>query len=69
LVRDFGIAHEGPVTCLCLSFDGKFLFSAGGDRRLKCWDVGRGELWRDYGPVFKGEIRAMAFLKRFDAGR
>jgi hypothetical protein len=56
------------VTCLCVSLDGRYLFSGGGVGGLKCWDVERGGLRRDYGRVFEGEISAMAFLERVGGG-
>src|SRR5207244_4094620 len=34
-------AHEGPVSALVWSVDGKTLYSLGQDRRVKAWEVSR----------------------------
>ncbi|KAL8271954.1 hypothetical protein Esti_004078 [Eimeria stiedai] len=36
------VAHDGPVTCLIQSPDGRFLISSGGDGRIRLWNAANG---------------------------
>lgn len=39
--------HKGSILALAFSPDGKFLASAGEDRRLKVWDLSSSSLYKD----------------------
>jgi predicted Zn finger-like uncharacterized protein len=41
-------AHDGAVTAVCLTADGRYALSAGTDRAVKVWDVARGECLRTF---------------------
>lgn len=45
-------AHKGPVTALAVDAGGRYLVSAGGDSRVKVWDIRRwGEVHDYFSPV------------------
>lgn len=43
--------HEGMVTYLAFSADGKWLFTGSADRAVKMWDMQKKTLVRSYGPM------------------
>jgi WD40 repeat protein len=54
-VRKFGV-HTESVTSVCLSPDGQYALSGGGDRLLKLWDVKTGQCFR----TFEGHTNMVA---------
>jgi len=58
--RKSGRGHEGPVLCVAVSSDGKFLASGGADRFVHLWDLTSGTLVESFG-AHRDTVSALAF--------
>jgi len=63
------VAHPGAITCIAASFDGQFLFSAGGaDLSVNMWQVDTAEL-TPFADTKTEEEEMDAFLSLLEGGR
>lgn len=49
-------AHDSDIMVVKFNEDGKYIFTAGLDKKIKVWDTNTGRLIREFGPYQKGVI-------------